>query len=210
MWDVLFAAGAVWASNHDDGTVERIDPKTNRVVARIATGGNPANMTFAAGAVWVGSNSGDAIFRIDPGTNAFTTVHLGQDAPASITSDGVSLWVSNRNDSTVTRYDLAGETVVATIPVGRGPVVSAIAADGTVLVPSETDGTLSRIDPFDEHGRAGDPAPRRAADRPCVARRSLGRRQPRQLALPHPPSLTDASVRRGEAQFNAARRAVRA
>jgi DNA-binding beta-propeller fold protein YncE len=104
-------------------------------------------MTYAADAVWVGSNSEDGIFRIDPATNTYTTIHLGQDAPASITSDGSTLWVSNRNVDTVTRYELASSTIVATIPVGRGPVSSAIAADGSVLVPSETDGTISRIDP---------------------------------------------------------------
>ena len=195
VWDVLFAAGAAWASNHDDGTVERIDPRTNRVVARIATGGNPANMTFAAGAVWVGSNSGDAVFRIDPGTNAFSTVHLGQDAPASITSDGVSLWVSNRNDSTVTRYDLGSGTVVATIPVGRGPVVSAIAADGSRARPERDRRHALAHRPRDEHRRTGDPAPRCAADRPILARRPLGRRQPRRLALPHPPSLRQSVLR---------------
>ena len=138
----------MWATNHDDGTVERINPRTNKVVTRIATGGNPANLAFAFGAVWVGSNSGDTFYRIDPATNAFSAVVLpGADAPASITADATSLWVSNRNSNTVSRYDIARAAVTATVPVGRGPVISAFGSDGTLFVPNADDNTISRVDP---------------------------------------------------------------
>ncbi len=148
VWDVIFAAGSVWATNWIDGTVERIDPRTNKVVARIATGGNPANLAFAFGAVWVGSDSGDSFFRIDPATNQFTMVELpGQSAPSSITPDATGLWISNRDSGTVSHYEVGSATVLATIAVGRGPVVSAFASDGTLFVPNGDDNTISRIDP---------------------------------------------------------------
>ncbi len=148
VWDVLYAAGSVWATNSENGTVERISPRTNKVVARIKTGGSPANMTFAAGAVWVGSNTGQAIFRIDPASNTVTTVSIRAEGPASITPDpdGTTLWVSNRLAATVSRYDLVAGVVTATIPVGLGPAVSAIASDGALVVPNGGDGTLSFID----------------------------------------------------------------
>lgn len=63
-FDVIFAAGAVWATNSADGTVSRISPARNRVVATIRTGGTPAGLSFAAGSVWVAN--GARVQRLDP------------------------------------------------------------------------------------------------------------------------------------------------
>jgi DNA-binding beta-propeller fold protein YncE len=148
VWDVLFAAGSIWASNSENGAVERISTRSNKVTRVIKTGGRPANLAFAVGAVWVGSNTGQSIFRIDPATNKATAISIAQDGPASITADpgGTDLWVSNRNAGTVSRYSIESHSLLATIMVGRGPAVSAVAADGTLVVPNGDDGSLSRID----------------------------------------------------------------
>lgn len=46
-------AGAVWVANSGDGTVSRIDPRTNHVIATIPVGHRPQGIAIAAGAVWV-------------------------------------------------------------------------------------------------------------------------------------------------------------
>jgi YVTN family beta-propeller protein len=47
----------------------------------------------------------------------------------------------------VSRVDPTTRKVVATISVGKQPENAAIAADGTVFVPSVSGGTVARIDP---------------------------------------------------------------
>jgi peptide/nickel transport system substrate-binding protein len=45
--------GTVWVANSGDGTVTRIDPRTDKVVATIAVGGSPQAITIANGRAWV-------------------------------------------------------------------------------------------------------------------------------------------------------------
>ena len=56
------------------------------------------------------------------------------------------MWVASGLDSTVSRIDPFRGSVVATIPVGSGPVALAVAG-GFVWVANQYSGTVSRIDP---------------------------------------------------------------
>jgi YVTN family beta-propeller protein len=51
--DVATGAGGVWVANNRDGTVSRIDPRTNEVVATIRLGNSPRAIAVGGGAVWV-------------------------------------------------------------------------------------------------------------------------------------------------------------
>jgi streptogramin lyase len=85
--------GGVWVLN-GDGTVTRVDPKTNKVVATITVGGETAGGDIAAGAgsVWV-SLQGAPILRIDPRTNRAVQRFTGDGGGAILVAHG-SLWVS--------------------------------------------------------------------------------------------------------------------
>jgi YVTN family beta-propeller protein len=50
---VAVGAGAVWVVNRNDGTVSRIDPDRNEVVATIAIGREPRRIAAGGKAVWV-------------------------------------------------------------------------------------------------------------------------------------------------------------
>jgi YVTN family beta-propeller protein len=50
---IAVGEGAVWVANSLDGTVSRIDPKTNQVVATIKIGHSPASVAVGYGRVWV-------------------------------------------------------------------------------------------------------------------------------------------------------------
>jgi YVTN family beta-propeller protein len=50
---VAVGAGGVWVANSRDGTVSRIDPQSNTVVATIRIGNSPQGIAVGAGAVWV-------------------------------------------------------------------------------------------------------------------------------------------------------------
>jgi YVTN family beta-propeller protein len=45
--------GSVWVTNYDDGTVSRVDPATNEVVATIEVGRHPDHIAAGEGGVWV-------------------------------------------------------------------------------------------------------------------------------------------------------------
>ena len=45
--------GSVWVANSRDGTVSRIDPRSNKVVKTIAVGGSPRSIAVGNGRVWV-------------------------------------------------------------------------------------------------------------------------------------------------------------
>jgi YVTN family beta-propeller protein len=69
--EVALGNGAIWVSNTDDGTVSRIDPSTNEVVATVSVSGEPADLAIAGdGTVWVANPGLGAIQRIDPASNA--------------------------------------------------------------------------------------------------------------------------------------------
>jgi DNA-binding SARP family transcriptional activator/streptogramin lyase len=51
--EIANGAGAIWVASYDKGEVERVDPKSGAVLARIRVGGHPAGITFGAGRVWV-------------------------------------------------------------------------------------------------------------------------------------------------------------
>jgi YVTN family beta-propeller protein len=55
---IAVGAGFVWVANNGDGTVSKIDPRTNQVVDSIHVGRFPIALTVGGGAVWV-VNSGD-------------------------------------------------------------------------------------------------------------------------------------------------------
>ena len=51
--DVAVGAGGVWVANSREGTVSRIDPQSNRVIATIRVGHSLQGIAVGGGAVWV-------------------------------------------------------------------------------------------------------------------------------------------------------------
>ena len=51
--DVAVGRGAVWATNYDEGTLVRIDPRTAQVVTTIRIGGHPSGIVVGRNRLWV-------------------------------------------------------------------------------------------------------------------------------------------------------------
>ena len=70
---VLATADAVWIADTHAGTVIRIDPKTNKVVATIPVGpagtSGPNWLASGLGSIWVDIPNNSTVVRIDPVTN---------------------------------------------------------------------------------------------------------------------------------------------
>ncbi len=126
--EVAAGEGAIWTSNIFGGSVSRIDPNTNRVVATIPVW--PTNVCTPS-----------------PSTSC--------SAPAGIAITPGAVWVVLHHEWTVVRIDPATNTVVATIPIGSGLPESGpeglAAANGFVYVGGGgglgSERFLKRIDP---------------------------------------------------------------
>lgn len=148
-WGVVTGNGNVWVANVDDGTVSRIDPATNSVIATIlvaAAGDRIYYLTFDGTDIWVADYDDGALRRVSPATQTVT-----QNIPAGLTPFGIvsgagSLWVTNYSAGMVTRIDPASGSTVATIVTGTFPY--GVVYDGTdIWVANEGSGTVSRINP---------------------------------------------------------------
>jgi hypothetical protein len=143
---VAAGAGAVWALTGDlqDGTRERpvrllrIDPHTNRIVARIPmrkpSGGtfSPQSIQIAGGAVWVIGTAG--ALQVDPATGAPMAYVPTASAELGVVAGGDALWllgVDGRLRTVDARTGRTGPTV-------RVPVTTAThltgAASGPLLL----------------------------------------------------------------------------
>jgi DNA-binding beta-propeller fold protein YncE len=150
---IAVAAGAVWVAVWDTGTLVRIDPATNRVVARIRVGRpqeSPIAIAATAQAVWV-VDFGDAqVLRVDPATNRVVARIPVRGGAGGIGAGAGAVWVTSgeggeQRHGWVQRIDPSHNRVVATTAVPGG-LLWDIAVDGSsVWVGSELGG-LWRID----------------------------------------------------------------
>jgi DNA-binding SARP family transcriptional activator/glutamine cyclotransferase len=122
-----FGAGAIWVKSLS-AEVTRIDPRTNRVAARITVGSGWGDFAFGFGSVWVTSFDTNTVSRIDPRTNRIVArISTAGLAPMGIAATRDAVWVANHHadpnsrlnrTGSVVRIDPRTNRVVAKIPVG--------------------------------------------------------------------------------------------
>jgi YVTN family beta-propeller protein len=137
--------GAVWAA-FSSATVAKIDPASDRVVARDVAGRSPAGAAFGSGSLWVANRSQNTVYRFAPGRfgrGPAAVVAVGR-GPSAVALGGGYVWVSNTDDDSVSRIDPATNKVTRLV-VGGGPDAIAYGA-GAVWV-ADGDGTVARLDP---------------------------------------------------------------
>jgi virginiamycin B lyase len=105
--------GSVWTVNQGDGSITRVDGKTNTVVATIEAGlpGPGGEIAVGEGSVWVTSFE-YPITRIDPATNRVVQQFYGEGGDAIRVGHG-SVWLSNLRAANVWRLD--PRRIVATL-----------------------------------------------------------------------------------------------
>jgi YVTN family beta-propeller protein len=115
-----FGYGAVWTSNHDEGTVSVVRPGVVHADT-VRIGQQPMAIAAGEGGIWVVSYGDHRVWRIDPVTRrVIARIPVGA-GPLSVAAGLGSVWVTNRDDGTVSRIDPARNRVTATIRVGREP-----------------------------------------------------------------------------------------
>lgn len=141
---------ALWVADCKDGTLNRIDIRTARITATIATGiANPAgelNVVAGAGSVWVASDDKGVIARVDPATNRVTASIPVNPGTHYLAFGHGSLWAVSSKSRSIQRIDPRRNAVVKTTALGNEPGFLASGL-GAVWVQEQGDGTVARIDP---------------------------------------------------------------
>ena len=127
--------GSLWVSNPGNGTVQRIDLTTNKIVAAVKVNKPIAAMTTGFGSVWVTSRGDKSIVRIDAKTNRVTAsvpVSIA-DSEGSITAGEGGVWALTDRKGVLSRIDPATNKVVAEIIV-KPNSFAAMAGHGSIWV----------------------------------------------------------------------------
>jgi YVTN family beta-propeller protein len=92
---VLVTRGGSGISRLPPNSVGAIDPRTNKLVASVPVGKNPAAITSGFGSVWVANEGDSTVTRIDAKTRKATDVIGGiNGTPVDIAAGSGSVWVT--------------------------------------------------------------------------------------------------------------------
>jgi streptogramin lyase len=155
--ELAAGAGAIWVPIAGEGTVARIDPATNQVVATIPIGepqgafGSPYNVAARGDEVWVADNGAGIFKRIDPATNEVVQTISAPSTtvpPYAVlrfaVGDGALWYLESTGD--LVRLDTATGQVVATIEIDDGTSQGFVAVtEAAVWVQSTI--SVHRVDP---------------------------------------------------------------
>lgn len=145
---LAIAFGSVWVPICSDGSVQRVDAKSRKILVSIPTGvaNTEGGIAAGAGSIWMPSDATGVLSRIDPATNK--VVSKIPIPPGSFTAvvEGGSVWVTSTKNNLLTRVDAKTEKVVARIAVGTAPRFLA-AGLGSIWTLNQGDGSVSRVDP---------------------------------------------------------------
>jgi YVTN family beta-propeller protein len=150
---LAFDGTNIWVTNNGSGTVSKINPATNTVIATVTTPGpRPEGIAFDGTNIWVANSSLGTVSRINPTTNTVIDSITVGTSPEAIAFDGTNIWVTNHDSGSVTKIFASTSGNVGlvippvTITVGTHPF--GIAFDGTnIWVANSGSASLSKINP---------------------------------------------------------------
>jgi YVTN family beta-propeller protein len=128
------------------GTVARVDPDTNRLVATIPVGPSPRFIATGEGAIWALNQGDGSVSRIDPKTNrVVATIEVGVPGGGGDLAVGEgSVWVSSW-DYPLSRIDPATSRVVQQFYGAGGDAIKV--GLGSVWLSNLKQGNVWRLDP---------------------------------------------------------------
>jgi len=140
--------GSLWVPTCGDQALVRIDPKTWKVTATIASGAGNAAQSVAANpdSIWLLSDNRTTLSRIDPEQN-LVVAELRLPAGCNTLTFGESaLWVTCPSEDRVLRIDPQTNLVDKRIEVSAQPEALAL-GEGSIWVLCQKEGKVERIDP---------------------------------------------------------------
>jgi hypothetical protein len=132
-------------------SIQRFDPKTNKLVATIAVPVGFFLLAVGGGSVWAANTDENRLYRIDPKQNAVAqTIQTVQ--PAALAFGAGSLWVLDASGGVVNQFDPGNGAPTGTVRLPPGsapglPVIMRAGAEGVWVQWLGTAGNAVRIDP---------------------------------------------------------------
>jgi len=146
-YGVGFGFGSVWVAVDAvaGGLLLRIDPATDKIVARIPVGAFATRIAAGLGALWVTNSADGTLSRIDPSSNHVTaTIAVGAD-PFGVGVDAGMVWVGE-SDTEIVRVDPATNRRVQTVRLGAGNRFRGLSAGFGSVWTVSADGRVTRLD----------------------------------------------------------------
>ena len=136
---IAAAAVAYLATRGDDAgeravggrdSIVRVDPATNKVVARIPAGPGVSAVSAGGGAVWAAGAPGSSILRLNPASHAVRR-SPAHGAPSDVAAAGARAVVANGVDGTVAVFATASGGFEGVVQLGGfGYAPASVASDG--------------------------------------------------------------------------------
>ncbi|MBZ5521481.1 MAG: hypothetical protein LAP21_04410 [Acidobacteriia bacterium] len=140
---------AVWVANDQLKVVHRIEPRSNREVARITFTAEPCSgLTIGFGSLWVPLCGEPAsLARVDLRTNTITAIlPVGPaDSEGGIAAGGDSVWIVTDKNGTLARIDPATNSVRQRIPIAPGSY-NPLFSSGTIWISGTDSNVLTAVD----------------------------------------------------------------
>lgn len=146
--NVAAGAGSIWVATDATGVISRIDPKSNKVIATVATKPGAVYLAFGFGSLWAVSGKEQTLQRIDPRTNAVVaTIALGRQ-PGFLAAGVGGVWVQEQGDGTVAAIDPKTNAIRGRVKVGDALKYGDIdTGGGKVWLRTTEDQMFAVIDP---------------------------------------------------------------
>ncbi len=140
--------GSVWVPSCGDQTLVRIDAKTWKITATVASGTGNAAQSVAANpdSIWLLSDNQTTLSRIDPEQNQVVAELRLPAGCNTVTFGEGALWVTCPSEGRVLRINPVTNLVDKRIEVSPQPKGLAI-GQGSIWVLCQKDGKIDRIDP---------------------------------------------------------------
>ncbi len=145
---LVSAFGSLWSPQCGNGTLQRLDPKTLKVTATIASGVASTRGSIAASAdsIWLLTDDKTTLSRIDPDQNLVVGDMRLPVGCQGLTVAEKSLWIACPARNKVLRINPATNILDESIAVSGQPIAIAAGTDGAVWVLCRKEGKLDRID----------------------------------------------------------------
>lgn len=140
--------GSVWISNEAVPAVQRLDPKTNKIVAEVKMKEPCGAMAIGFDSLWIADCKDKTIVRIDPQTNRIiATIPVSvADSETSIAAGADGVWVLSDKRGVLSRINPKTDKVIANIKV-RPNSFCAMFGYGAVWITNTENNSVQRINP---------------------------------------------------------------
>lgn len=135
--DVAVGFGSAWVTDSSQDRVVRVDTGTNEIVATIAVDRGPASVAIAAGRVWVTKPGAGQLRPVDPATNKPLEALSTGPNPEIVEAGETDLWVADYLEAVLSRVDIEGRTVDASVEFPSPPSRFSVGTDRVAVVEAE-------------------------------------------------------------------------